>query len=122
MTFWIKIGLALGILAGIGLAFTGTYYAGHKAGRDACKGEENQRAEFVRQIREDLDKSIAVGLSNIKVENKTILGRVEREIRTNTVYADCRHPDGVLNDINRALGVGAKPPGGGVLPTPDAAR
>jgi hypothetical protein len=122
MTIWIKLGLALATLAGIGAAFTGTYYAGHKAGRDACEAKVLDEERVIQQIRETLDKSIAAGLANIKVENRTIMGRVEREIRTNTVYADCRHPDGVLRDINEALGHRTKPAADRVVPAPDAAR
>lgn len=45
----------------------------------------------------------AAAITRIKVENKTIQQRVEREIQTRVEYRDCRHAPGVLADINEAI-------------------
>lgn len=121
MTMWIKLGLIAALVAGIAAAAAGTYYAGHRAGVDSCQSQQQREADLIRQVKEATEKSIAAGLSNLKIENKTIVGRVEREIRTNTVYRDCVHAPGVLDDLNRALGHGAVRPGDRAVPAPEPA-
>lgn len=71
------------------------------------------RDELVMQKAEE---GSAKAIAAIKVQNVTIRQPLEREIRENTVYADCRNsPDGM-----RLLNATLIGPGAGKLPTIDA--
>jgi uncharacterized protein HemX len=85
-------------------------------------GAEHEIAAQAREqnhIAEAVDAATAVSaqaIAAIKPKYTTIRQELEREIRTETVYADCRHsPDG-LRLLNQALNGGAAAAGGGKLP------
>lgn len=70
------------------------------------------------------DRAIAAAVSGAasaiaaqRPKNVTIRQETAREIRTNTVYAECRHSPEQLQRINSAIaGGGAEPTGRGVVP------
>ena len=83
------------------LAFTARF--AYEQGYDkAVLEQEAEEARVMRQ-HETLQMFIAGEISKIKVENKTILKRMEREIVKETVYLDCRHTDDGLRAVNDAL-------------------
>lgn len=86
--------------------------------------------ELASQAREDKHVAAAVAAANmasayaiagIKVTNTTIRQELEREIKTNTIYAECKHSSGGLRSINEAL---ARPRSAGdsKLPGSDAVK
>jgi hypothetical protein len=82
------------------------------------------------QAREDgrTEKAIAAGaeaaakaIANIKITNTTIQNEVQREIKTNTIYADCRHSADGLRLINDAIR-GSQSAGDSKLPSANAVK
>lgn len=114
------IGVLL-IVAGIALGIGSIYLYGHAAGRDACKADQAQQQAIIQAAVDAANATSAAAIRDIKVVNRTIQQRVEREIQTNTVFRDCRLPDGVRDDINAAIAGRPNASASGVLPSPDAA-
>lgn len=94
---------------------------GFRLGVDHNKATEADKRELVAEAVDAANVAAAHAIAGIKVTNQHIYQELEREIHTNTVYADCRHgPDG-LRLVNEALS-GAQRPGGGQLPEADSAH
>jgi hypothetical protein len=86
--------------------------------------------ELAAQAREDKHVAAAIQAANtasaeaiagIKVANTTIHQGLQREIRTNTIYAECKHSPVGLRNINDALAA-PRPASDRKLPGADAAR
>jgi hypothetical protein len=86
--------------------------------------------ELAAQAREDKHVAAAIQAANtasaeaiagIKVANTTIHQELQREIRTNTIYAECKHSPGGLRNINDALAA-PRPASDRKLPGADTAR
>ena len=108
-------------------AVLATAAAGYRyGGQHERNGIEAQTARDERIARMAIDAANSVtgqAIARIRGFNTTIKGEVEREIRTNTVYADCRHAPEQLQRINAALAGRAAPgAGGGGVPAADPAR
>lgn len=84
------------------------------------QGKQAMEQQHIQQAVEAANQSTAKAISEIKVVNTTIQNEVQREIRTRTVYAECRHTADGLRLLNQAI-TGAEPAGGGKLSTTDAA-
>lgn len=96
----------VGILTAIGTA----YYAGHQAGVNSQISDQKSIDDAIGDIRAAASEGAASAISSIEFKQITIHNKLEREIRTNTVYTDCKHtPDG-LQLINEALSNGANKP------------
>jgi hypothetical protein len=109
-------GLVLWIISIAIAGYTGYDYA-------AAKGEaEAARDVKVAQIASDsAANAAALAISKIRVTNTTVNQEVQREVRTNTVYLDCKHSAEQLQRINEVLtGHRAEAAASGVLPAPDA--
>lgn len=90
------------------LAVLGAGAGGFKLGADhelAAQAREDQHVE--RAVAAATTVS-AEAIAKIKVVNTTIQNEVQHEIRTNTVYADCRNSAVGMRLINEAIS-GAKP-------------
>lgn len=95
------------LIAAIPLVATFAGAAGYVYGRsDGAALTEAQiaKAEQIEQRATDAAaKAAAQAIKGIRIQHQTIQAKVEREIQTHTVYADCRHAPGVLDSINQAL-------------------
>jgi hypothetical protein len=97
-TIVLLLSLALGLL-GSGLA----YHKGKTAGRQEALTTLQEDEERQRQDAAAIQETIAGAISQIKVINKTLIQKTEREIVKDPIYIDCKHsPDG-LQLINSAL-------------------
>jgi hypothetical protein len=112
---------ALAIVAAVG----GAYWQGRQDGRDielAEAARDEQVADIASRAAAD---AVAVGLSNLKVINRTIQNEVQRDVIEKPVYRDvaCRHDADSLQRVNAALtgAYAAGPAGASQLPTTDAA-
>lgn len=93
-------------------------------------GKEIQSAKCLRdeqisaRAADSAASAAAVAISKIRVENRTIQAKVEREIQTRIEYRECRHTDpGVLSAINEALtGRRPDPVTDRVVPATDSAN
>lgn len=83
------------------MAFT-AWFAYEQGYDKAVLEREAEEVKVMRQ-HETLQVFLAGEISKIKVENKTILQRMEREIVKEPVYLDCRHTDDGLRAVNDAL-------------------
>lgn len=90
-------------LLGAALAFAaGTWY-GTGLGEDKEFSKRAREDSLVQKVTDAGQKSAASEIAKIKPRNVTIRQETEREIRTNTVYADCKLTDGVYRNLNEAL-------------------
>ena len=88
--------------------------------------EVASRTREDKHITEAIDKATEVSakaIAGLKVKNVTITNEVQREIKTNTVYADCKLTPGGLHLANQALAPSSDfSLGGGKLPKADPAQ
>lgn len=115
------IGVLL-IAASVATALTTAYLYGHVAGRNACEAAAAREQAVIDKAINVAAATSAAAIRDIKIQHRTINQRVEREIQTNTVFRDCRLPDGMRDNINEAI-TGRRPnaAASGVLPSPDPA-
>lgn len=99
----------------------GVWEKGKDAGEAQCQAVANAVRDGAAQASASAASAAASAIANMKVRNVTIRQETEREIRTNTVYGDCRNTPDVMRNINEALTGGAEPVGGGLVPRSDAA-
>ena len=115
----LKIIGALLFAASIALAISTVYFYGYSAGRDACQVDQKTQDDVVAAAVDAATRTSAEAIRDIKIVNRTIQQKVEREIQTNTVFRDCRLPDGVRNSINAAIAARPEPAASGVVPSAD---
>lgn len=94
---WIAIGM---IAAASGGWLLRDLQADAEAGA-AAKAEE-KAAQHMRMLSDEIATRTEAAIAGIRVENRNIYNEVQREIRTNTIYADCKLPDGGLRMLNQA--------------------
>jgi hypothetical protein len=88
--------------------------------RQAAKQAEVQQA--IRDTREQAQQGAAEAISKLRPQYTTIHQELQREVRTNTVYSDCKLPAVGLRIANDALaGRSTQRAGEGELPRADAA-
>lgn len=103
------------------VAVMGAGWGGFRLGVDHQVASEVEKRQLVAEAVDAANNAAATAISKIVVRNSTIRQEVEREIRTNTVYADCRHSDAGLLGVNAALaGAQAVTLGDRQLPGADA--
>lgn len=95
-------------------------FGGFKLGVDHETASQAREERLIGKAVEAANSASASAIAGIQVKHTTIRQELEREIRTNTFYAECKHSPVGLRSINDAL---AKPvgPGSGKLPGADAA-
>ncbi len=98
-----------------------SYVQGRRDGRELATAKDAREREVALIATEAAATAAAEAITRIKVENKTIQQRVEREIQTRVVYRDCGHAPGVRDAINEALTGRPKPAADRGMPAPDAA-
>lgn len=107
------------IVAAVGSAISAVYFYGHMAGRNACQADQKTRDAIIQAAVDAAIRTSAEAIRDIKIINRTIQQKVEREIQTNTVFRDCRLPDGVRDNINAAIAARPDPAASGVVSSPD---
>jgi hypothetical protein len=69
-----------------------------------------------KQGRDEALEAAAKEIAKIEVKQITINRKLEREVRENVVYRDCRHTPDAVRLLNNALQNRAEPAGDGKLP------
>lgn len=100
------------------VAILGAGAGGFKLGADHEVASQARADAQVAKAVDAANTAAAEAISNIKVVNTTIQNEVQREIRTNTVYAECHNTAAGLRLSNDALS-GSKSIGDSKLPTID---
>lgn len=91
--------IALGALA----ALAATAYSSYQFGIATCQGREALAREVAAEAVDSANAVIGDNLSKLTPKYTTIKNEVQREVRTNTVYADCKVPPLGVELVNRAL-------------------
>lgn len=102
------LAIAVVVLAVLGLVA----WSGFETGKTFKQGEWDAAVVAEKKGKEAALQAAADAIAKIEVKSETIVQPLRTEIRTNTVYADCRHtPSGLryLNDLIESTG-GSKLP------------
>lgn len=102
--------LVLGLVAG-------TFALGYSKGSTAKQGEWDATVVAEQRGKDAALKAAAEAIAKIEVKSEHIIQPLRTEIRTNTVYRDCRHSDDSLRNLNSLI-TGSEPQstGGGIVP------
>ena len=101
-------------------AVGGSFYSGYQTGSTRKQGEWDASVLAKKAGEDAALKAAAEAIAKIEVTSETIIQPVRTEIRTNTVYRDCVHPDGVLRNLNSLItGDDSQSAGGGSLSPPN---
>lgn len=103
------------------VAVIGAGAGGFKLGAEHELAAQAREDAHVAKAIDAASTAAATAIAGIKVQNTTIHQELQREIRTNTIYADCKHSPGGLRSINEALDP-RRSAGDSKLPATDAAR
>ena len=96
---------------------------GFKLGMDHEKATEVDKNELVSEAVDAATSAAATAISSLKIKNTTITNEVQHEVRTNTVYVDCKLPPSGVRLLNAALDPSAAfSIGDGKLPQVDPAK
>ncbi len=90
------------ILAAVVLLI-GAFTFGQRTERNAIEAEDARLERVAKVAREESQKVSAEAIAGIEINHTTIQGRLEREIRVETQYRDCRHSPDAFRLLNDAL-------------------
>ena len=76
---------------------------GFKLGADHEVAAQAREQNHIAEAVDAANTAAAQAISKIKVVNTTIRGELEREIKTNTIYADCKATPEAVRLLNSAL-------------------
>ena len=112
----------LAIAIGVGLtAAAGSGWLGYKVGSTKVQASWDASV-LARKAGEDAAlNAAAAAIAKIEVKSEKHIQPVRLEIRTKTVYRDCKHSDDSLRNLNTLITGNELPPGSGVPgtnPTP----
>jgi len=111
------------LLLGVGVAFVGAtggaFLYGQEVGKDSIEAQQARENKIAQVAYESAQSAAAKAIAEMEIKNVTITQPIRTEVRTRTVYAECKHtPDG-LRALNSAITGGAEPLGAGELPKAD---
>lgn len=112
---WVLLGIVLAWGASLG----GAFVFGQATKADSIEAQHAREEKVEQRATDAANTAIAAGIAKLRPINTTIRQETEREVRTNVVYADCRHPPEQLQRLNDAL-AGQRPEraASGLVPEP----
>lgn len=97
------------------LSLGGAYFYGTHSGKQDAESKQLRDEHIVQIAMDAAAVSTANAINAIEVKHVTVNQKVEREVRENVVYRECKHsPDG-LRQLNAAI-TGAEPLDSSELP------
>ncbi|MGV3727718.1 hypothetical protein [Hydrogenophaga sp.] len=109
------------VLFAAAMAVGGAFFYGMDVGADREIAKQKTTQELVDAVYDKAQKGAADSIAAMEIKNVTITQPIRTEVRTRTVYAECKHtPDG-LRALNAAVTGRAEPIGQGELPRADPA-
>lgn len=105
---YIKLVAYLAIAAVIAALLGGIGYLGYRQGAMTVQARWDTAVRERKAGEEAALHAAAAAIAKIEVKSERIIQPLRTEIRTNTVYRDCRHSDDSLRNLN-ALIVGEVP-------------
>lgn len=100
-----------------GASVAGAGWYGMGIGRDQEIAGQAKIKQAIEDTRGAAQQGAADAIAQIKIVNTTIHQKAETVVRTERVYADCRHVDGMRDTINQALTGQPQPASDGQLPS-----
>lgn len=85
------------------VAILGAGAGGFKLGADHEVAAQAREQNHIAEAVDAANTASAEAIAKLRPKFTTIQNEVQREIRTNTVYADCRHSQEALKLVNKAL-------------------
>lgn len=113
------------LIAGIAWAasIAASGYVAFGLGQDHEIAKQAKQEKVISEVRQAAMDAAAEAISKIEVKNVTIRQELEREIRTNTVFRDCRSGDAAVRLFNSAIPDAERhQPDKGKLPAANATR
>lgn len=101
-------------------AFSLVVWAAYSHGRDSKQAEWDATRVAEASAKAAALEAAASAIAKIEVTSEKIVQPIRTEIRTNTVYRDCRHSDDGLLRLNSAIT--GQPLGASKLPRADSAK
>ena len=96
MMLYAKIATALTLIVG-------AFFYGQRTERNAIEAADARDARVAKVAYDASQKAAAEAIAGIEITHTTIQGRLEREIRIETQYRDCRHSPDAFRLLNDAL-------------------
>jgi len=113
----------LALVIGWGASVAGAGWYGMGLGEDRIIAKQASDDKIRQETREAAQQGAADAIAKLKPVNTTIVQKTQREIRENTVYAECRVPAAGVQLANQAItGRPAEPAGSSSLPGTDAPK
>ena len=88
---------AVSISGGLG------YCHGVSTTENSIAADIAREEQLAQRLYDDMVYAAASEISKIEIINKTITQELEREIRTERIYMDCRHTDGTKRMLDAIL-------------------
>jgi len=99
MNIYAIIGLVITLAAALGTSHFGAY----RAGINSEKVKQQAESVLIDKVKDAAIVASAEAIAKIEVKNVTNQQIIRQQIKTNTVYRECKHtPDG-LRAVNEAL-------------------
>ena len=95
---------------------------GFKLGADHEIASQAREQKHITEAVDAANATAAQAIATIKPKYTTIQNEVQREIRTNHIFSDCKLPPDSLRLVNQALNGGAVTTTDSKLPKPDTVR
>jgi hypothetical protein len=108
--------LIVSLVLGALLACGGSFWYGTEVGADGVIASQKKTDDLVREVTAAALTGAATAIAANQPINKTIVQKVQHEVQTNTVYAECKHTAAGLRGINEALTGRPQPAGDSKLP------
>lgn len=110
------------LIIGFMLALAASGAGGFKLGMDHIKASEADNRALVAEAVDAANNASAEAIAALKVKNTTITNEVQHEIRTNTIYTDCKPTPRGVQLANQALDPTAVSAGDSKLPQADQTK
>ena len=93
------------LIAGAALvaALGGSFLYGRSVGADSVIAEQERTRKAVQETRDLAQQGAAAAIADMEIKNVTITQPIRTEVRTRTVYAECKHTDAGLRSLNTAI-------------------
>jgi len=102
----------LGIVLAAGLMTGGAYWQGRQDGAAGELASQAREEAVARVAREAAATAAAEAISKIEVKHVTLRQELEREIRTNTVFRECRSGNPAVRMLNDSPAIERPEPAG----------
>lgn len=95
--------IAAGVLAACIACATGGYLYGQQIGSMKAEFDQQRIEKAISDSAQASRQAASEEIAKIQPINKTIHQKVQREIQTETIYADCRVPPSGVRIANQAI-------------------